>query len=56
MTGWTIALAVGNASSGTEFVFPASEEMGHPIKGNPLNPFGRSTSAVPAVWVFGQGR
>ncbi len=28
-----MALAVGNANSGVEFVFPTSQEMGHPIKG-----------------------
>ena len=28
--GWPMALAVGNANSATEFVFPTSEEVGHP--------------------------
>ena len=28
--GWPMALAVGKANSRTEFVFPTSEEMGHP--------------------------
>ena len=32
-----MALAVGNANSGAEFVFPTSEEVGHPIKENPSN-------------------
>ena len=31
-----MALAVGNANSGAEFVFPTSEEVGHPIKGWPV--------------------
>ena len=28
--GWPMALAVGKANSRMEFVFPTSEEMGHP--------------------------
>ena len=32
-----MALAVGDANSGAEFVFPTSEEVGHPINGYPSN-------------------
>ena len=28
--GWPMALAVGDANYGAEFVFPTSEEAGHP--------------------------
>ena len=37
MTGWPMALAVGKANCEVEFVFPTSEEMGHPIKANSSN-------------------
>ena len=35
--GWPMALAVGNANSAAEFVFPTSEEMGHPMNDDPSN-------------------
>ncbi len=35
--GWPMASAVGDANSEVGFVFPTSQEVGHPIKGNPSN-------------------
>ena len=41
-----MALAVGNANREEQFVFPTSEEVGHPINGYPSDQRRQGTSTV----------
>ena len=48
-----MALAVRNANAGAEFVFPTSEEVGHPVNDNPSNqPRGLMATFTPGTHVL----